>query len=114
MSDREVYLYFLLFAAVQFASMRKRWSLALFRGAGWFLGVPVPPGFHAGPGRRLLRTFRLWLLAPYALEVLLVAGVLSSGRPVHLLYVSLAMVVVVGVNSVLATRVIRLHEPVAA
>jgi hypothetical protein len=107
MSDTQAYLFFLVFLGAQAASMKKRWSIALLRGEGWFLGIAVPPGFHAGPGRALLRTFRLWLLAPYALEFVPIALILRFGRPADLMKLAMAMVVVVVLNSIAATRTIQ-------
>ena len=102
-TDTNAYLLFAVFVAVQLASIRKRWSLATLRGPGWFLSVPVPADFYEGPGRGLLRTFRLWLLAPYALEAVAAAAILQFGVPVQLLYLAMVMVVVMVVNGVIAS-----------
>src|ERR1041385_5571963 len=105
MSDTQVYIVFFAFVLVQVSAFRKRWQIPLFRGADWFLGVHVTPDFYAGPGRRILRLYRLWTFAPYAVEALPILAILRFGRPSHLLYLAIAMVFVVVPNSVISTMV---------
>ena len=57
----------------------KKWALPTLRGPEWFFHLKVGTGFWQGEGRRLLQHYRMWLLAPYAVEGLVVAAIVYSG-----------------------------------
>ncbi|MBI1763191.1 MAG: hypothetical protein HYR56_17325 [Acidobacteria bacterium] len=71
-------------------SHRRFWQLPLKQGEAWFLTTPVAPGFYQGAGKRLLRQYRGWLLAPFALDGLTLPLLLLSGRAFYLLHVQVA------------------------
>jgi pimeloyl-ACP methyl ester carboxylesterase len=67
--------------ATRIPRLLERWPAPLVRGPEWFFGASVPPDFLAGPGRAILRRYRLLLSIPWAIEVLLLAAILLAGRP---------------------------------
>ena len=103
MADTQAYLLFVFFVLVQVSAARKRWALPVLRGPEWFFGVQVGSGFYSGEGRRILRNYRLWIMAPYVLETIAAIVVLRFGKPQDLLYLMLILVLVIVGNSVAAT-----------
>lgn len=61
-------------------SLRRFWRLPLRHGEGWFLSTQVAPDFYRGAGAQLLRQYRRWLLAAFAVDLLLIAALLVSGK----------------------------------
>ena len=91
MTDMQAYLFFAFFVCAQVSAFRRRWNLPHLRGDEWFLGVKVEPDFCDGPGRPILRWYRLAMLAPYALELAAITAILIFGRPYQLMYLAAAM-----------------------
>ena len=62
------------------------WRAPLKQGEGWFLGIEVEPGFYRKAGAILLRRYRVWIIAPMALEALILMWLILSGRWVLAIY----------------------------
>ena len=81
----------LLILAVALFLLRPFWLWRLWRaplkdGEGKFLGIEVEPGFYRQAGAILLRRYRVWLVAPLALEALILMWLILSGRWVLAIY----------------------------
>jgi hypothetical protein len=69
----------------------RRGRKPLHRGPEWFLDVRVPPGFYDGPGKRILRDYRLRMFLPFLIEIGLAIAIVSQGRIFLLNLLILAM-----------------------
>src|SRR5262245_32295038 len=81
----------LLILAVALFLLRPFWLWRLWRaplkdGEGKFLGIEVEPGFYRKAGAILLRRYRVWLVAPLAMEALILMWLILSGRWVLAIY----------------------------
>lgn len=65
----------------------RRWKLPLLRGPEWFLSVNVQPGFYDGPGREILRRYRMRILLPFGMDVVATGLILSFGKVAYLFWV---------------------------
>lgn len=65
----------------------RRWKLPLLRGPEWFLSVNVQPGFYDGPGREILRRYRMRILLPFGIDVVATALILGFGKVTYLFWV---------------------------
>src|SRR6185369_8406236 len=64
--------------------LRGFWRLPLKNGETWFLSAQVEPDFYRGAGAQLLRQYRRWLLAPWAIDLLLIAVLFLSGKSFYI------------------------------
>jgi hypothetical protein len=78
-------------------SLRRFWRLPFQQGAGWCFTTQVEPGFAGGAGAGFLRRYRLWLLAPFVLDVGLIPLLLLSGRAAYLFHVQTGVLVLTAV-----------------
>src|SRR4030095_11488826 len=62
------------------------WRAPLKDGGGGFLGIEVEPVFYRQAGAILLRRYRVWLVAPLALEALILMWLILSHRWVLAIY----------------------------
>jgi hypothetical protein len=105
MNDSLVYwALYALFLVVRIPANVKRCRIPLLRGPGYFFNTRVPAGFFEGPGRDILRRYRLWILAPFGLDATALAFIYRSGDPRFLLYLALADVVIALINHTVALK----------
>ncbi|HKQ77762.1 MAG TPA: hypothetical protein VJ810_28960 [Blastocatellia bacterium] len=62
------------------------WRAPLKQGEGRFLGIEVEPGFYRRAGAVLLRRYRAWMVAPLAVEALILLALILSGRWILAMY----------------------------
>jgi hypothetical protein len=80
-TENQIILLFCVFAmATRIPRILERWKAPLLRGPGWFFGVAVPADFPDGPGAAILRSYRLRLFLPWAVELPICAGFLLTGH----------------------------------
>jgi hypothetical protein len=105
MNDSVVYwAFYTLFLLVRIPANVKRCRIPLMRGQGYFFNTRVPDGFFDGPGRDILRRYRLWIVAPFALDAAALALIYRSGATRYLLYLALADVAIALVNHTAALK----------
>jgi len=75
-----VIVYPLLWGAARIRGTIRRWNQPLLRGPDWFFDVHVKPGFYTGPGREILRRYRMRIFISYAIEIPLGILVFVSGH----------------------------------
>jgi hypothetical protein len=78
----------------------RRWRQPLLRGAEWFFNVHVQDGFYAAEGKRLLRDYRLRMMASFVLELPVALFLIATGRYLYLMLLVLVMILVVHVAHV--------------
>jgi len=78
--DQMMLLLYAIFWLARINPFLRRWKLPLLRGPEWFLSVNVQPGFYDGPGREILRRYRLRVLLPFAIDLVAMALILSFGK----------------------------------
>ena len=103
-----------IFWIVRINGFIRRSREPLMRGAEWFFDVPVPANFYAGPGRAILRRYRLRLLVPFAIDVPFAAVIFAWGNVAMLnaLIVALSVLIHAGhaISVDLAEREARRFE----
>jgi hypothetical protein len=105
MTETQFYwLAYAFFCIVRIPASVKRRHIPLMRGPGYFFNTRVPPDFYQGPGRDILRTYRLWILAPFLFDVAALAAIYSFNRPKFLLLLVMADVVLALVNHTAALK----------
>ncbi len=73
-----------VFAIVsRYSRLKERWTAPLMRGSEWFFSVAVPPDFIDGPGRDILRRYRLRLFIPWLIEIAILAVILIFGNVLY-------------------------------
>ena len=85
--DQMMLLMYGIFWLARINPFLRRWKLPLLRGPEWFLSVNVQPGFYDGPGREILRRYRMRILLPFAIDVVATALILSFGKVSYLFWV---------------------------
>lgn len=99
MSPNQMLILLIIFCvAVRVRGCFRRWRQPLLRGSEWFFNVPVPKDFYTGPGRNLLRHYRLRMLLPVALEAVLALGIFISGHLTYLAWLILGISAAIHVN----------------
>ena len=91
-------LIFIFCAGSRIRGCFRRWRQPLLRGPQWFFNVPVQDDFYTGPGRTLLRYYRLRMLLPVALEVVLAVAIFVSGRLFYFGWLILAISAAIHLN----------------
>ncbi len=97
-------------------SLRKFWRLPKRQGATWFFSTEVGPDFYGGAGAAILRRYRTWLVAPLAVDAVVVGGLALTDRIDYALHEQMVSFVVTAVFYHLLTihfgqRVRALAEP---
>lgn len=95
---------FLLSCASRVRGCVRRWNQPVVRGPEWFFNVGVQPGFYTGPGRKILRDYRLRMFIPIAAETLLAAAIFFSGKISWLYWLIIAAALAVHVNHLLSVQ----------
>lgn len=99
MSPNEMMVgFFLLSCASRVRGCFRRWRQPVVRGPEWFFSVAVLPDFYAGPGRKILRDYRLRMFIPIVLEVMVAIAIFSSGKLSWLYWLIIAAAIAVHVN----------------
>ena len=98
------WLYYAFVLLVRIPANVKRCRIPLMRGPGYFFNTRVAPDFFEGPGRDVLRRYRLWIFAPFLLDAAALPLIYLYGQPVYLLYLSLADMVLAIVNHTAALK----------
>jgi hypothetical protein len=73
-------------ACLRLMSLRKFWRLPKRQGETWFLTTEVGSDFYGGTGASLVRSYRAWLVAPLALDAVVVGLLVAAGRPEYAIY----------------------------
>ena len=84
-------------ACFRLMSLRKFWLLPKRQGENWFLTTEVGPDFYSGAGTSLVRSYRAWLVAPLAIDAVVVGLLVAAGRPEYAIYEQAASFVVTSV-----------------
>jgi hypothetical protein len=105
MTDAQMYwAFYAFFLLVRIPATFKRCRIPLMRGPGYFFNTRVPADFFDGPGREILRRYRMWIFAPFLFDAVAVAAIYKWGQPIYLLYLALADVAIAMLNHVAALR----------
>src|SRR5262249_801136 len=105
MTDAQMYWsFYAFFLLIRIPANFKRCRIPLMRWPGYFFHTRVPAGFFEGPGRGILRRYRLWIFAPFLFDALALAAIYLWGRPVYLLYLALADTVIAMLNHMAALK----------
>lgn len=91
-------LLYLLTVAMRYPRLQERWTAPLLRGSEWFFSIAAPPGFLEGPGRGILRGYRMRLFIPWLIELPLLAASLISGHAEYLMWVVLGITLLTRLN----------------
>ena len=97
-STKGLVLTYVFFWVVRVQGWLRRNRQPLLRGTGYFFDVPVMGGFYAGPGRQLLRDYRLRMLIPFAVDVPCAAVIFATGHLQCLVWLVLALTVLIHIN----------------
>ncbi|HKT49289.1 MAG TPA: hypothetical protein VJV96_03280 [Candidatus Angelobacter sp.] len=99
MSPNQMLVAMLIFCAgARIRGCFRRWRQPLLRGPQWFFNVSVQQYFYTGPGRKLLRHYRLRMLLPVALEAALAVEIFISGRLFYLAWLILGISAAIHLN----------------
>lgn len=108
------WLSYLMLILIRLAGLRYRFRIPQLLGPGTFFSLRVPPDFYSGPGRRLLRTYRLSLPVAYIIEALVLAPVFYWGHPGWIMFsVILTTLMIVISSKWVMRRIIRKAKPYA-
>jgi hypothetical protein len=115
MTTAQLYwLFYAFFLVVRIPTNLKRCRIPLMRGPGYFFNTRVPVDFFQGPGRDILRSYQLWIFAPFLFDLAALPLIYLYNRPVYLLYLTTADVILAFVNHTAALkRAIRAVRPFA-
>jgi hypothetical protein len=103
------YAFFLL---IRIPANFKRCRIPLMRGPGYFFNTRVPADFFEGPGRDILRRYRMWIFAPLLFDAVALVAIYQWGRPIYTVYLALLDIVIVTLNHMAALkRAIREVKP---
>ena len=97
-SEHNMWLLYGIYWLARVSPSLRRWKLPLLRGPEWFFSVNVEPGFYDGPGREILRRYRMRILLPFAIELVSLALILTFGRVSYLFWLMLLYVGFARVN----------------
>jgi hypothetical protein len=96
MSQNQISLMvYIAFWATRVSPFFRRWRLPLVRGTEWFFSVHVPPDFYGGPGKKLLRNYRLRVLLPFILDIAVAVPIFISGHVSYLIWLVLALTILI-------------------
>jgi len=87
--DQYLVLLYLFTIVLRYPRLQERWTAPLLRGTDWFFNVAVPPDFIDGPGRGILRRYRMRLFIPWVLEIPILTVLVISG---HQRYIALLII----------------------
>jgi len=105
MNDSLLYWgFYAFFLLVRVPANIKRSRVPLMRGPGYFFNTRVPADFFDGPGREILRRYRLCIVAPFAVDAVALALIYRFGDPRYLLYLALADVAIALINHTAALK----------
>jgi hypothetical protein len=109
---QSLWLYYAFFLLIRIPANIGRCRIPLMRGPGYFFHTRVGPDFYAGPGRALLRNFRLRILLPFVLDAAALPLIYQSNHPRYLLYLAFADMVLALTNHVAAAKhAVRAAKP---
>src|SRR5262249_56294970 len=86
-----VFYYLLLWGGARARGTYRRWQQPLLRGPEWFFNVRVQPDFYAGPGKKLLQSYRMRIFVSYLIEVPVTIAIFVSGHFVYLMWLILGI-----------------------
>ncbi len=95
-----VVAYLVVSSGARIRGIFRRWQQPVLRGPEWFFNVHVRPDFFAGEGHKILRGYRLRMLMPVAIEVIIATAIFLSGHFQNLAYLMLGIAVLIHVNHV--------------
>ncbi len=78
----------------------RRWQQPVLRGPEWFFNVQVLPDFYSGEGRKILRGYRMRMLMPVAIEVVIATAIFISGHVQNLVWLILGTAIFIHLNHV--------------
>src|SRR5690242_18304228 len=90
MTVSQIYwMFYAFFMVVRIPANAKRWRMPMMRGEGYFFNTRVAPDFFLGPGRDLLRRYRLALFPPFLLDAAGLPFIVWLGKPEYLIFLIL-------------------------
>jgi len=95
-----VFSYLVVSGGSRIRGIFRRWQQPLVRGPEWFFNVPVQPDFYSGAGKKILDRYRMRMLMPVAIEVVVAAAIFLSGHFLNLAWLIAAMALFIHVNHV--------------
>lgn len=97
-TNQMLIIVFIFCVGVRVRGCFRRWRQPLLRGPGWFFNIQVQPDFYNGAGRAILERYRLRMLLPVAVEVLLAIAIFISGRLLYLSFLLLGISAAIHIN----------------
>jgi len=79
-ANQQFVILYAFFWIVRVQGCLRRGRQPRLRGPEWFFNVRVAPGFHDGPGVRLLRDYWLRMMVPFAIDVPWAIYIFRTGR----------------------------------
>jgi hypothetical protein len=105
MTDTQIaWLFYGLFLAVRIPANWKRCRLPMVRGSGYFFSVRVAEGFYDGPGRSLLRNYRVSIFLPFLLDAVALPILYLTDRPQFLYGLAFIDMILAFVNHLAAAK----------
>jgi hypothetical protein len=112
---RAVVLFYALFWAIRINGCIRRGRQPVLRGPEWFFNVHVQPGFYDGPGKRLLRWYRMRMMIPFAFDIPIAIWIFASGRLALLAWLIIGLCAVIHANHLISVDLAeRQARPFAA
>lgn len=93
-----IVLTYVFFWVVRIQGWLRRNRQPLLRGPGFFFDVPVEAGFYEGPGRQLLRDYKLRMLIPFAVDLPCAIAIFTTGHLQWLVWLVLALTALIHIN----------------
>lgn len=78
----------------------RRWQQPVLRGPEWFFNVRVQPDFYTGEGQKILLGYRMRMLMPVAIEVVIATAIFISGHVQNLVWLILGIALFIHLNHV--------------
>src|SRR5271154_4770735 len=103
--DHLLLIYYLLFLAARIRGCFRRWQQPLLRGPEYFFDVPVPPGFAAGAGRKILQHYRMRMFIPFVLDIPIAITIFIPGYVQYFIWLLLAQMALTHVNHVFSVDI---------
>ncbi|HYL78061.1 MAG TPA: hypothetical protein VEU96_27855 [Bryobacteraceae bacterium] len=88
--NQYIALIYLFSVVVRYPRLKERWTAPLLRGNEWFFSIAAPAGFLEGPGRGILRGYRMRLFIPWLIELPVLAALVISGHPFYVTWLVLS------------------------
>lgn len=95
-----VFAYLVVSGGSRIRGIFRRWQQPVLRGPEWFFNVNVLPDFYTGEGQKILRGFRMRMLMPVAIEVVIATAIFISGHVQNLVWLIAGTAVFIHVNHV--------------